>query len=54
MSTVEETKTMPRTREEIEADKIMQNFRKDASDIHKILMRKTSFTPYSKYSKKKK
>ena len=43
MTTVEETETMPRTKEEIEADNIMKNFRKNAQDINRILMRKTIF-----------
>jgi hypothetical protein len=54
MSTTEETKTMPRTREEIEADRIMKTFRKDAEDINKILRRKTSFSAMSRSVSRKK
>jgi hypothetical protein len=38
--TISEEKDMPRTKEEIEADRIMKNFRKDAEDINRILFRK--------------
>ena len=52
MSTTEEAEIMPRTKEEIEADRIMNNFRKNAQDINKILMRKRTFAVLPKKKKK--
>ena len=47
MSAVKETEIMPRTKEEIEADRIMKTFRKDVFDINTILKKNS-------YAKKKK